>query len=99
MKTLEISLQELSTLLQQAAELGAMKALEEAGCLKPYLNKSEAFKKYGRANVERWLKEQLITPRKDGNDSAAWRLDRLELDAVAKASNRHTYLTVAERKY
>ncbi len=94
---MEITRIQLAELLTEAAEMGAKKALSEAGIIKPYLKKSEAFKLYGRSTVERWIKEQLITARKDGNDSAAWRLDRIELEAVAKASNRHTYLSVVER--
>lgn len=95
---MELTKQQLANLLTEAAELGALKALAAAGTIKPYLNKSEAFRLYGRANVSRWILEGLLTPRKDGNDSAAWRLDRVELEAVAKASNRHTYLSVEERK-
>lgn len=95
---MEISRSQLATLLAQAAELGAKKALSETGVIKPYLKKSEAYRLYGRANVERWIQEGLVTPRKDGNDSAAWRLERIELNAIAMTSNRHTYLPVEERK-
>ncbi|WP_437919711.1 hypothetical protein [Sphingobacterium sp. LRF_L2] len=49
---------------------------------KPYLKKSEAFKKYRRKNVEHWIREGLITPRKDGEFSAAWRIDLLEIESV-----------------
>jgi hypothetical protein len=56
------------------------------GNLKPYLNKSEAFRRYGRGNIEKWLDIGLITPRKDGDHSAAWRLDRLEVESLL-ASN------------
>jgi hypothetical protein len=76
---MEITRGQLSELLLDAAELGAQKALIGAGLLKPYLSKSQAFRRYGRKIVERWLAERLITPRKDGTDSASWRLDRVEL--------------------
>ena len=89
---------QLKLLLQHAAEMGAKRALSEAGLIKPYLKKSEAYRMYGKTNVERWLQEGLVTPRKDGSDSAAWRIERNEIEAVAKASNRHTYLSVDERK-
>lgn len=95
---MEITVGQLSELLANAAEIGAKRALSQLGVIRPYLKKSEAFKQFGRANVERWLKEGLITPRKDGVDSAAWRLDRNELESVAKTSNRHTYLSTDERK-
>lgn len=95
---MEIELFELRRLLTDAVELGAKKALQEAGILKPYLKKSEAYRLYGRGIVDRWIEEGLIKIRKDGNQSAAWRLDRIELEIVAKSLNRHTYLSVEERR-
>ena len=89
---------QLAKLLTSAAKIGAIEALTQAGVLKTYLKKADAFRMYGRANVERWIQEGLITPRKDGNHSASWRLDRKELEAVANASNRNTYLNIEERK-
>jgi len=72
-------------LLQAGAELGAMIALIKTGQLKPYITKAEAARLYGRKNIERWLNEGLLTPRKDGNHSAGWRIDRLEAELVVKA--------------
>lgn len=72
-------------LLQAAAELGAIQALVGAGKLKAYLKKAEAFRLYGRKNIEHWIDQGLITPRKDGNDSACWRIDRMEAEALDKA--------------
>ena len=73
------------SLLQIAAELGAIEALIRVGKLKPFLKKAEAFRLFGRKNIERWIEEGLITPRKDGEHSAAWRIDRLEAEAISKA--------------
>ena len=95
---MEITRSQLAQLMAEAAEIGATRALSAIGAIKPYLKKSEAYRMYGKANVERWLMEGLITPRKDGDNSAAWRLDRTELQAIAKASNRHSYLPVEDRK-
>jgi len=72
-------------LLQVGAELGAMQALISTGKLKPYITKAQAFRLYGRKNIERWLNEGLLTPRKDGDHSAGWRIDRLELELIVKA--------------
>jgi len=82
----------LQRLLEHAAELGAIKALIKVGKLKPYLNKSEAFRRYQRINVERWIERGLITPRKDGDDSAAWRIDRLEIESIVKAQHLLRFL-------
>ena len=82
---------QLQSLLSEAAELGASIAMTQVGLLKPYLSKNQAWTKYGRSNVERWIREGLITPRKDGNNTAKWRIDRLEIESVAKTSNRSSY--------
>ena len=71
--------------MKASAEIGAITALVNCAKLKPYLKKSEAFKQYGRANVEHWLESGLVKPRKDGDHSAAWRIDRIELEIISKA--------------
>jgi len=81
----------LELLLKDAAELGAISTLVKIGRLKPYLNKSEAFKLYGRNNVEHWLERGLVAKRKDGDHSAAWRLDRIELEIISKSVNLLKY--------
>lgn len=83
---LQIAPHQLRFLLEQAAAMGAQMALIEAGKLRPYLKKSEAFLLYGRAKVENWIEEGLITPRKDGDHSAHWRIERMEVEALVKAS-------------
>ena len=82
---MELSPLLLEIIIKEAAELGAITALTKVGKLKPYLKKSEAFKIYGRNKVEHWLEAGLITPRKDGDYSAAWRLDRVELAVLSKS--------------
>ncbi|EHQ26452.1 hypothetical protein [Mucilaginibacter paludis] len=81
----EISASDLKIIIQEAAELGAILALTKTGKLKPYLNKSEAFRKYGRANIEHLAEKGFITIRKDGDHSACWRIDRMEIEAIVKA--------------
>lgn len=83
---------QLTRIADAAAELGAIQALILAGRLKPYLKKSEAFRLYGRKHVERWIADGSITPRKDGNHSAAWRIDRMEIAALAAAIQLLSYL-------
>jgi hypothetical protein len=82
---MEISPLLLELITKEAAELGAIATLVKTGRCKPFLNKSEAFRLYGRANVEHWMEAGLITKRKDGDYSAAWRLDRLELEVIARS--------------
>lgn len=84
---MEISPLLLNQITKEAAELGAIAALVKTGQLKPFLNKSEAFFLFGRQNVEHWLEKGLVIKRKDGTKSAAWRLDRLELEVASKSFN------------
>jgi hypothetical protein len=89
---LTLSTQQLKLIIREAAEMGAIQALSKVGKLKPYLKKSEAFRKYGRANIENWAAKGLITVRKDGDHSALWRIDRLEVTAIAKSIDLLQYL-------
>lgn len=86
-----ISLHHLTHLIQQTAELGAIQTLTQTGQLKPYLKKSEAYRQYGRKNIEHWIEAGLLTPRKDGDHSATWRLERLELETIVKAEDLLIY--------
>jgi len=81
---------ELSTILKIAAKAGAEKALAGSGGLPESISKAEAYRLYGRGNVDRWLQEWLIQV-SDKN------IDRVKLERVAAASNRRTYLPVTER--
>lgn len=84
--------------LVDAAEAGATKALMDVGLLKPYLKLREAYRLYGEAIVNRWIREGLVRVIKDGTRNASIRIDRLELLTVARTANRATYLTAEERK-
>lgn len=82
---IQINIYTLERLLAEAAEMGARVALSRIGKLKPYLKKSEAFKIYGRCNVEKWIDQGLVTARKDGDHSASWRIEWLEIESIAKS--------------
>ena len=88
---------ELFWLLKEAAELGAQKALIEADLLRPYISLAAANRKYGEGTVERWSQERLIEVLQDGPNSN-YRIDRIQIEAVAKTANRCSYLTTEERK-
>jgi hypothetical protein len=82
---MEIADAQLLALVSKAAELATIKTLIKTGNLKPYIKRSEAFLKFGRKNIEKWLNEGLIKPRKDGDHSAALRLDHLEIEILVCA--------------
>ena len=77
-------------------EICAQKALIEADLLRPFISLAAANRKYGEGTVERWAQEGLIDIIQDGPGSNC-RIDRLQIEAVAKTANRNTYLTVKER--
>jgi len=89
---IQISTHQLKIIIQEAAEMGAVIALTKTGKLKPYLKKSEAFRRYGRANVEKWIAQGWITVRKDGDQSDPWRIDRIEVEAIAKSIGLFRFL-------
>ena len=77
--SIALEMYQIQNLMADANETGAMRALIETGNLKPFLSKSEADRQYGRGTVDRWIKEGLITPGKDGGASSKIRLDRMQL--------------------
>lgn len=90
-------LKEFSALLKDAVLGGTDKALKESGQLPDTLTKAQAFRLFGRSNVERWIAEGLVNPVKQRGNSSKKVIDRLKLESVARASNRTTYLPVSER--
>lgn len=91
-----MNLKELGHLFKASVSVGADKALTDSGALPETLTKSQAYHRFGRNNVERWMKEGLVHTTKYGPSSKRT-IDRLKLEAVARASNRTTYLPVAKR--
>lgn len=89
---INISLFQLESLIHDAAAMGARTALSEIGKLRPYSKKSQAFRIYGRKNVERWLRKRLLNPKKDGGNSVEWRIEWLEIESVKKAIEFLNYL-------
>ncbi|RZJ92792.1 MAG: hypothetical protein EOO20_00305 [Chryseobacterium sp.] len=83
---------QIQLMLQDAAELGATQALSKLGKIKPTLKKKQAFRRYGRRNVEYWISLGLIAPFKDTKHSSAWRINRLEADALSKSYGAMRYL-------
>ena len=81
---------ELIGLFTAAAVAGANEVLATERILPEMISKSEACRRYGRANIDRWIAEGLIKP-------IGTAISRVAVEAVSAASNRMTYLPVAER--
>jgi hypothetical protein len=90
-------LKEFSGIFQTAIMDGANKAFAASGIMQDQLTKAEAYRRYGRDNVDRWLKEGLLKPSNKHAPISPKLIDRAKLESVAETSNRITYLPVAER--
>lgn len=82
---------ELRRLLKESFAAGHAQALEDMGKKKPFMSKAEAYRKYGRTVVDRWINEGLISLIKDGPDSSKIRIERKQIEQVAISSNRISY--------
>jgi hypothetical protein len=87
----------LARILLEAVSDGTANVLSESGVQKERINKSEAYRLYGRSQVDRWIAEGLFKPVKGQNFISSSGIDRSKLEAIAATSNRGTYLPVAER--
>jgi hypothetical protein len=85
-----MKLKELIIVLRIASEQSAGLVLIAKATLKDNFSKSQAYKIYGRSNVDRWIGEGLIS-------LSGTKISRVKLEAIAASSNRVTYLPVAER--
>ena len=92
-----MKLNELSSLLKMAVTAGTDKALVNTCQFSDRITKSEAYRLYGRYNVDRWLSEGLIHLTSVNTSISKKTIDRKKLESIAESSNRVTYLPVAER--
>ncbi|WP_185218081.1 hypothetical protein [Sphingobacterium mizutaii] len=86
---------ELFTFLKKAVEEGANKALTDSKVVSNCVNKTQAYRQYGRSNIDRWIQEGILTPQSDQSPKILFQ--RSHLEAIAASSNRKTYLQVTER--
>ena len=93
-----MSLTQYRAALIDFGQIAVTRALTELGLIKTTLTKAEAYRKCGRAQIDRWLKEGLLNPVRDAPGNVRWRIDRTELEVVIRASNRHTFLNTEERR-
>lgn len=88
---------ELARLLLESVTDGTAKVLAQNAIQKERISKAEAYRLYGRAQVDRWIAEGLLKPLNGQIFISPSGIDRKKLEAIAAASNRGTYLPVADR--
>jgi len=92
-----MKLEELILLLKNEATTGAQRAVGSSLKLSGKITKSEAYRRYGRTSVDRWLNEGLLKSAAIIGKKSTIRIDINKLEAIAANSNRGTYLPVAAR--
>lgn len=85
METKIFSERETMHLLQSAVTIAVTEVLGRTGAIKPTLDKNEAYRIYGRSNVDRWIEKKMVSKRQAGRNMK-WQLDRAELE-TARASD------------
>ena len=89
------SLDQLIRLFKAAVDSGVTEGLSAFQGSTIYINKVEAYRRYGRSSVDRWLQEKLIKCCSIGKKKNSLKL--LELEEIASKSNRVSYLEVCNR--
>jgi hypothetical protein len=78
---------ETINMMLEIAELAVLKRDIDKGDEKPYISFREASRRYGAGVVKGWRDQGSIIFLQDGPNKKI-RIDRMQLEAVAKASNR-----------
>lgn len=88
---------ELTRIFLESVTGGTAKALSETSIQTVLVSKAEAYRLYGRSQVDRWIAEGLFKPFKGLIYISKSGIDREKLEAIAATSNRGTYLPVTDR--
>lgn len=89
------TISKLSNLFKESVLKGVHDVIKEEDLFADQISKNDAYKMYGRSNVDRWLKEKLICISPVGNKG---KIDRQEFEQLASRSNRFLYISAVERK-
>jgi hypothetical protein len=88
---------ELARIFLESVTDGTRKVLSENRIQKEQITKAEAYRQYGRTQVDRWITEGLFKPSNGQIFISSSGINRAKLEAISAASNRGTYLPIAER--
>lgn len=91
-KTISMVEPELVSLLSETAAIAATKALIDAGSIKPYITKQDAYRRAGgRRKVDDWIRKGVLKVHTAGIELA-------ELNAILASANLATYLHTRDKK-
>ncbi len=72
----------LAAMLQEAARLGAQTALVEAGLVRETVSRAYAYRRYGKARVDRWLSSGQLQFKQDNFGSTKMEICKADLEAL-----------------
>lgn len=90
---IEIKPAQLNALLQRAAEMAI--AMYDKKLRQIYISKVKAIRRYGKANVERWIEDGKVNPKRTGKTpSSTIQISLAELENAKEQENaeRNIYL-------
>jgi len=81
---IELELYELKNILKEMAELGAASFAKQIGVGRDEITQREAYRKFGEANVKKWVADKLVKKIKIGNRTSPVTYSLSELKVIAK---------------
>jgi len=82
---IEIELYEFKNILKDMAELGAAYFARSIGVGKDEISQREAYRKFGEANVKKWVIDGLVKRIKLGNRTSTVSYSLAELETISKS--------------
>lgn len=92
--SINLELYQLKKFWEDASEIGATRALIKAGLVQANITQAEAWRRFKRHKVERWVRLNLIEPIKNGK-TVEFELVALE---ILNKETQHSYLTIINRR-
>ena len=84
----------LAAMLQEAARLGAQIALVEVGLVRETVSKSYAYRRYGKARVDRWLSSGQLQFKQDNFGETKMEICKADLQALSAAETMVRHIKI-----
>lgn len=82
---IELELYEFKNILKDMAELGAASFAKRIGVGKDEISQREAYRRFGEANVKKWVADSLVKRIKIGNRTSTVSYSLSELEIISKS--------------
>lgn len=91
-----IPIERLLGLIAEAVNVGRRQVLIDAGLERPFVSKAEAYRRFGKKNVDNWEALRLIRPVKDSEKARTLRFDVERLNELALSVNVSGFIAECE---